>query len=396
MSVATTDYVADWRTYRENMKARRGVRNNTYVGPNPSSNTSTTNTSTTNNTTTTTNTSSTVLSNNGESEQWHRKYIALEKKTQHFITQQQQTVREQVQRELALARQKSAVLGEQVEALEISAAELDERTQQRDELSSKLRVAMKKLEELETMNIDLREANDRLTKGLEVAMKTANKDRHSAQRLRDHEHDLIHESKLKVAASEKLVQQGKQKLCECTDSLKEETRLRIQLEKEMKAMKEQLVLERHVASDKIQELASKLQVALTNRDENTQTYQLALAESQEKQKALELEIAVLKNIPSDLLKLKKKLKKNKKKLLAYERQVKYDTENLIRETSNGLRSITAGTGIHTGNKIERSRNIRSNGDKNDKILTLQSIAGRELMIAHQINEAIGGGNTGTM
>jgi hypothetical protein len=96
------------------------------------------------------------------------------------------------------------------------------------------------------------------------------------------------------------------------------------------------------------------------------------------------------------LKLKKKLKKNKKKLLAYERQVKYDTENLIRETSNGLRSITAGTGIHTGNKIERSRNIRSNGDKNDKILTLQSIAGRELMIAHQINEAIGGGNTGTM
>lgn len=261
MSVATTDYVADWRTYRENMKARRGVRNNTNVGPNPSSNTSTTNNSTTNNTTTTTNTSSTVLSNNGESEQWHRKYIALEKKTQHFITQQQQTVREQVQRELALARQKSAVLGEQVEALEISAAELDERTQQRDELSSKLRVAMKKLEELETMNIDLREANDRLTKGLEVAMKTANKDRHSAQRLRDHEHDLIHESKLKVAASEKLVQQGKQKLCECTDSLKEETRLRIQLEKEMKAMKEQLVLERHVASDKIQELASKLQIA---------------------------------------------------------------------------------------------------------------------------------------
>ena len=60
------------------------------------------------------------------------------------------------------------------------------------------------------------------------------------------------------------------------------------------------------------------------------------------------------------------------------------------------RNEELGTLINTGNKIERGRNIRSNGDKNDKILTLQSIAGRELMIAHQINEAIGGGNTGTM
>ena len=76
------------------------------------------------------------------------------------------------------------------------------------------------------------------------------------------------------------------KVNESRVQMEEAMRVRVHLESELKAIKEQLVMERHVASNKVQEFAPKLQIALTARDENAHTCQLALSESNEQNKSI--------------------------------------------------------------------------------------------------------------
>jgi len=396
MSTTTVDHVADWRTYRENMRTRRAGQPRT-TATTATANPTTHDHPTTNNNTTTTNNNTTTTTNH-VAEQWRQKYLALEQKSTRLVQQQQHTVREQVQQELTLARQKSIVLGEQVEALEVSAAELDERTAQRDEIATQLRMAMSKLEELNTTNQDLRVANDRLTQGLDVAMNSAQTERKAVFQRQERERELQEESDKNATLVNTITQQAEERIEECTAQLKEALRLNNKYKQEINAMKEQMIMERHVATEKVQEFASKLQVALISRDESAHTYQLALAESQDKYKALDIECNVLKQRPDEVSKLKKKLKKTKKKLTCYERQVRYDTENLRRETNTFLTMGGNAVGFGGGGVERRRREKTGRGVKggggggvkdttttNDtNVLSLQSIAGKELMIAHTL------------
>ena len=327
--------------------------------------------------------------NNQDAEHWHSKYISLQQQTQQTqqtqqnTSQQKHAAREQVQRELALARQKSAVLSEQVQALEISATELSVLTKERDSLASNLSLAMSRVHELEATNQDLQHANARLSEGLDAAMASAQEERDLLRRRQERERAAIEEAEQNAANAGHIAATAQDKIDACLRQTEDAVRARTDLESELAAIKEQLVMERHVASSKVQEFASKLQVALTSRDENTHTYQLALHESQERTKELNAEVQILRNIPTETQKLKRKLRKTQKRLKSYERQVRTDTENLRRQTHLGLASVTAGTGIPiSGDGV-------SMGIEGSNRLQLHSFAGKELMVAHTLSHVKG-------
>jgi chromosome segregation ATPase len=386
MTTPSSAAVSDWKAYHTSVRTRRNITNTTAqlatsIPFTATSNTTATAAATTN---------------------WQQKYQILLQQTQNNNTTQQQQAthtkqQHQVQHELLLARQKSQALTSQVQALEISAAELNQITQDRDNLVANLNLAMSRVEELEIMNQDLRHANGRLSEGLDTAMASAQEERTLLKRRAGREKVTIEELEKNAANAGYIAATAQDKVNESRVQMEEAMRVRVHLESELKAIKEQLVMERHVASNKVQEFASKLQIALTARDENAHTYQLALSESNEQKKALETEVSVLRNIPSETNKLKRKLKKSKKRIKAYERQVVLDTEAIRRDTNiallhnMGLGRMSSGrqSGVENGGK--NGLNYHSNGGSNENNsqggLMLQSIAGKELMFSSTLAKA---------
>ena len=379
--------VSDWKAYHTSVRTRRNITNTTaqLTTSIPFTATSTT-------------TATAIATTN-----WQQKYQILLQQTQNNNTTQQQQAthtkqQHQVQHELLLARQKSQALTSQVQALEISAAELNQITQDRDNLVANLNLAMSRVEELEIMNQDLRHANGRLSEGLDTAMASAQEERTLLKRRAGREKVTIEELEKNAANAGYIAATAQDKVNESRVQMEEAMRVRVHLESELKAIKEQLVMERHVASNKVQEFASKLQIALTARDENAHTYQLALSESNEQKKALETEVSVLRNIPSETNKLKRKLKKSKKRIKAYERQVVLDTEAIRRDTNiallhnMGLGRMSSGrqSGVENGggNGLNyHSNNGGSNENNSQGGLMLQSIAGKELMFSSTLAKA---------
>lgn len=382
--------VADWRAYRANVRTRHGLTS-TATAATTTTTTISADAAPPTPTPTTTPSSpspppSVTTTTNGETEQWRLKYLALQEQLAQTTETQQHSVRDQVQRELALARQKSAVLGEQVQSLELCAVELAERTIERDMLATNLTRAMGRVEELEAINKDLLQANTHMSGGLDAAMASAQEERNLLRKRQERERQAIEEAEKSAADAGALATSAQETIDDCTRQVEDSARARAALEIEMAALKDQLAMERHVASDKVQEMASKLQVALTSRDENTHTYQLALQESEERVRTMEAEVKVLRNVPTETEKLKRKLKKARRRLQAYEKDLARDTENLRRQTNVGLASVTEGTGIHVGRSV-RSNVGSSDGIRNSNVLTLHSLAGKELMFHHALEVA---------
>ena len=166
MTAPSSAAVSDWKAYHTSVRTRRNITNTTaqLATSIPFTATSTT-------------TATAAATTN-----WQQKYQILLQQTQNNNTTQQQQAthtkqQHQVQHELLLARQKSQALTSQVQALEISAAELNQITQDRDNLVANLNLAMSRVEELEIMNQDLRHANGRLSEGLDTAMASAQEER---------------------------------------------------------------------------------------------------------------------------------------------------------------------------------------------------------------------------
>jgi len=393
--------VADWRAYRANVRTRHGLTSTATAATTTTTTISADAAPTTIPTTTPSSLSPppssttnfrppvadvTTTTTNHETEQWRLKYLALQEQLAQTTETQQHSVRDQVQRELALARQKSAVLGEQVQSLELCAVELAERTIERDMLATNLTRAMGRVEELEAINKDLLQANTHMSGGLDAAMASAQEERNLLRKRQARERQAIEEAEKSAADAGALATSAQETIDDCTRQVEDSARVRAALEIEMTALKDQLAMERHVASDKVQEMASKLQVALTSRDENTHTYQLALQESEERARTIKAEVQVLRNVPTETEKLKRKLKKARRRLQAYEKDLARDTENLRRQTNVGLASVTEGTGIHVGRSV-RSNVGSSDGIRNSNVLTLHSLAGKELMFHHALEVA---------
>jgi hypothetical protein len=311
-----------------------------------------------------------------------------------------------VERELALARQKSITLAEQVKALELSAEELLQVSRERDTLAARLVAAGQAAAALEATAADLRNANARLSEGLDAAMLTTRQTRDRLVGQEDANRDLLLQADQRAGKAENALGAAEERIRDLQERLDAALRDKADAASRNTTLEEQLTMERTVASEKVQEFAGKLQSALTSRDESTHTYQLALAERAKRQETLEAEVRLLQGNPSEARKLRKKLRRAQKRLKAFERAVGSNTEELQRHATwlqeqvvtssgvplvGGVPSAKAGSvGRVTADAQGRSLGIllpaptRLNNNRMEE-LNLQSNAGQSLLFRHALS-----------
>jgi hypothetical protein len=311
-----------------------------------------------------------------------------------------------VERELALARQKSITLAEQVKALELSAEELLQVSRERDTLAARLVAAGQAAAALEATAADLRNANARLSEGLDAAMLTTRQTRDRLVGQEDANRDLLLQADQRAGKAENALGVAEERIRDLQERLDAALRDKADAASRNTTLEEQLTMERTVASEKVQEFAGKLQSALTSRDESTHTYQLALAERAKRQETLEAEVRLLQGNPSEARKLRKKLRRAQKRLKAFERAVGSNTEELQRHATwlqeqvvtssgvplvGGVPSAKAGSvGRVTADAQGRSLGIllpaptRLNNNRMEE-LNLQSNAGQSLLFRHALS-----------
>ena len=311
-----------------------------------------------------------------------------------------------VERELALARQKSITLAEQVKALELSAEELLQVSRERDTLAARLVAAGQAAAALEATAADLRNANARLSEGLDAAMLTTRQTRDRLVGQEDANRDLLLQADQRAGKAENALGAAEERIRDLQERLDAALRDKADAASRNTTLEEQLTMERTVASEKVQEFAGKLQSALTSRDESTHTYQLALAERAKRQETLEAEVRLLQGNPSEARKMRKKLRRAQKRLKAFERAVGSNTEELQRHATwlqeqvvtssgvplvGGVPSAKAGSvGRVTADAQGRSLGIllpaptRLNNNRMEE-LNLQSNAGQSLLFRHALS-----------
>ena len=233
--------VADWRAYRANVRTRHGLTSTATAATTTTTTISADAAPTTIPTTTPSSLSPppssttnfrppvadvTTTTTNHETEQWRLKYLALQEQLAQTTETQQHSVRDQVQRELALARQKSAVLGEQVQSLELCAVELAERTIERDMLATNLTRAMGRVEELEAINKDLLQANTHMSGGLDAAMASAQEERNLLRKRQARERQAIEEAEKSAADAGALATSAQETIDDCTRQVEDSARVR--------------------------------------------------------------------------------------------------------------------------------------------------------------------------
>ena len=347
-----------------------------------------------------------------DAEEWRRAFLRLQEETRsaELARDDQERhranlVRAQVERELALARQKSITLSEQVKALELSAEELLQVNREKEELVASLELSHGRVAALEATVADLRVANTRLSEGLDAAMQTTRETRERLVGQEDANRDMLLHADQRTAKAEKALADAEERIRDLQNQLDSALRGKADAESRAGTLEEQLTMERTVAAEKVQEFAGKLQTALTSRDESTHTYQLALEEQRKKQEALEAEVRLLQGNPSEARKLRKKLRRAQKRLKAFERTVGSNTQELQRHATwlqeqvvsssgvpmNTVPSAKASTvGSVPADAKGRSLGIllpssaRLNNNKMEE-LNLQSNAGQSLLFQHALS-----------
>ena len=346
-----------------------------------------------------------------DTEEWREAFLRLQEQTRsaELARDDQERhrtnlVRAQVERELALARQKSVTLAEQVKALELSAEELLMVTNEKEALGAELETAQSHAAELEATVADLRTANTRLSEGLDAAMLTTRQTRERMACQEETNRDMLLHADQRAGKAENALATAEKRIRDLQEQLDAALRGKADAESRCKTLEEQITMERTVASEKIQEFAGKLQNTLTSRDESMHTYQLALEEGRKKQAKLEAEVRLLQGNPSEARKLRKRLRHAHKRLAAFERTVGSNTEELQRhaiwlqkqvKTSSDVFSAKVGTigtipagtqGRSLGILLSGSSRLNSNLSNNRmEELNLQSNAGQNLLFQHALS-----------
>ena len=338
-----------------------------------------------------------------DTEEWRQAFLQLQEETRSAALARNDQerhrtnlVRAQVERELALARQKSATLREQVKALELSAEELLEVTKEKDAYASRLEISHNRINELERTVMDLRTANSKLSEGLDKAMLSAKQARDRLVSKEDTHRESLLQADSRASKAESNLVSAEERIRELQEQLNEALRGKADAESKVSTLERQNTMERSVAADKVKEFAMKLQNALTSRDESTHTYQLALEESRKKQEQMAAEIRLLEGNPSEARKLRKKLRRAKKRIAAYEEIVGSNTDELQRQAKLlqkqlGTKHIShKKTGSASTDHRVASLNIllpSSNRHNNNKMedLALESNVGQHLLFQHALS-----------